>query len=187
MAYYNYKHVRDSIPAEFREPWEQQFKAASGREYEGTADYDGDLWLLASDYIDHLKKRVTEIEEWTRAAESVHVTSPGAMQQAKHMAAAACDALGLTYVETAPSDIRSAIARLSRDTPSGLHIAKIAELQGRVRELEDVLDLVSRYADTYGADLVPTGPDSYGEGVRAAKRTLKTLLTSKAPRKAEAP
>jgi hypothetical protein len=38
------------------------------------------------------------------------------MQQAKHMARAACDALGLCYVETAPSDIREAVKRLSAST-----------------------------------------------------------------------
>lgn len=62
MAYYNYKHVRDSIPTAFQEQWEKTFEEQAGRKYEGTADYDGDLWILASDYIDHLHTRIKALE-----------------------------------------------------------------------------------------------------------------------------
>ena len=43
MAYYNYKRVRDLIP--------QFIIDQQGEDYEGLADYDGDLWCAASDYI----------------------------------------------------------------------------------------------------------------------------------------
>jgi hypothetical protein len=62
MAYYNYKHVRDQIPAEFQGPWEKKWKEETGREYEGTCDYDGELWILASDYIDHLHAKIKTFE-----------------------------------------------------------------------------------------------------------------------------
>lgn len=47
--------------------------------------------------------------EWREAARAVGVSSPGGLQQAKHMAEAACAALGLKYDETSPDDIREAI------------------------------------------------------------------------------
>ena len=46
MAYYNYKRVRDLIP--------QFIIDQQGEDYEGLADYDGDLWCAASDYIELL-------------------------------------------------------------------------------------------------------------------------------------
>lgn len=49
------------------------------------------------------------LEEWRSAGKAVGVSSPGSMQQAKHMAVAACEALGLKYDETSPSDIREAV------------------------------------------------------------------------------
>lgn len=63
MAYYNYKHVRDQIPADFQGPWEKAWKEETGRDYEGTCDYDGELWILASDYIDHLHAKIKTLEE----------------------------------------------------------------------------------------------------------------------------
>lgn len=57
------------------------------------------------------------------------------------------------------------------------------EALAEVDHLRDVLDLVAKYADTYGHDLIPHGHDSYGEGVRAAKRTIKNLLAHKAAKK----
>lgn len=56
MAYYNYKRVRDLIPQSFSELWEKNWKEETGQEYDGSADYDGQLWCLAADYIEHLKK-----------------------------------------------------------------------------------------------------------------------------------
>ena len=46
MAYYNYKIVRDLIP--------QFIIDQQGEDYDGSADYDGDLWCAASDYIELL-------------------------------------------------------------------------------------------------------------------------------------
>lgn len=47
--------------------------------------------------------------EWEAAALAVGVSGPGAMQQARRLANAACKALGLTYKETAPADIEQAV------------------------------------------------------------------------------
>lgn len=60
-----------------------------------------------------------ELSEWTRCGASVGVTCVGRMQQAKHMADAAVQALGLVWDETAPSDITEGIAAL-RATAHGL-------------------------------------------------------------------
>lgn len=54
------------------------------------------------------------VEEWRHAGRQVGVTSPGGMQQARHMADAAVKALDLEYETTAPVDITEAIARLRR-------------------------------------------------------------------------
>lgn len=55
MAYYAYKHVRDIIPDDFQNRFEESFKAENGYEYDGDANYDGDMWLLAAAYIDYLQ------------------------------------------------------------------------------------------------------------------------------------
>jgi len=55
MAYYAYKEVRDLIPNDFRDRFEESFKVENGREYDGDANYDGDMWLLAAAYIEHLQ------------------------------------------------------------------------------------------------------------------------------------
>lgn len=46
MGAYNYKYVRDQIPP---------FITDNIPDYEGTCDYDGDLWIAASNYIDELE------------------------------------------------------------------------------------------------------------------------------------
>lgn len=46
MAAYNYKYVRDLLPPFAEEGLEN---------YEGTADYDGDLWRAADNYITALE------------------------------------------------------------------------------------------------------------------------------------
>jgi hypothetical protein len=63
MAYYNYKHVRDSIPKDFYENFEKKWKEETGNEFECSAHYDGDLWIMASDYIDHLHAVIKSLEE----------------------------------------------------------------------------------------------------------------------------
>ena len=57
MAYYNYKRVRDIIPNEFEETWKKNWLEETGQEYDGSADYDGELWILAADYIEYLQKK----------------------------------------------------------------------------------------------------------------------------------
>jgi hypothetical protein len=62
MAYYNYKRVRDSIPDEWGATWDAGWKEQTGEEFDCSADYDGQLWVKASDYIDHLKARAESAE-----------------------------------------------------------------------------------------------------------------------------
>ena len=49
MAYYAYKQVRDLLP--------QHIIDAQGPDYEGAADYDGDQWVAAADYIVELREQ----------------------------------------------------------------------------------------------------------------------------------
>jgi hypothetical protein len=71
-------------------------------------------------------------------------------------------------------NLRGRIAVLERELKASqrAHGIKCDE----VFALRALLGRIGVYADTYGKDLVPTGPDSYGEGVRAVKGTLKTML-----------
>ena len=48
MAYYNYKRVRDILP-----DW---IISEQGEDYEGSCDYDGDLWVAAEEYILYLEE-----------------------------------------------------------------------------------------------------------------------------------
>lgn len=61
MAYYNYKRVRALIPAQFREEFEARWLEETGREFEGTADYDGDLWVMTAEYIEALQTKINEL------------------------------------------------------------------------------------------------------------------------------
>ncbi len=49
MAYYNYKHARDITP---------QWAMDMVEDYEGTCDYDGDLWLAVVNYAEALETEV---------------------------------------------------------------------------------------------------------------------------------
>ena len=53
MAYYNYKYVRDQLPNFIIQDM--------GEDYEGEAGYDGDQWIAASNYIDHLEKQLLKL------------------------------------------------------------------------------------------------------------------------------
>lgn len=62
MAYYNYKRVKDLIP--------QFIIDQQDEDYEGSCDYDGDLWCAAADYIkyleactDTLQKQIKELNK----------------------------------------------------------------------------------------------------------------------------
>jgi hypothetical protein len=47
MAYYAYKEVRDILP--------QWLIDSQGASYQGEADYDGDQWIAAAEYIIYLQ------------------------------------------------------------------------------------------------------------------------------------
>ena len=53
MAYYAYKNVRDRLP--------QFIVDQRGSDYEGDANYDGDLWYATADYIDYLQQKIKEL------------------------------------------------------------------------------------------------------------------------------
>ena len=44
-----------------------------------------------------------------------------------------------------------------------------------------VISLIRQWANTYGADLVPPGVDTYGEGKRDAKRAVRNILNAAPP------
>jgi len=70
MAYYNYKVVRDQIPAEFEDRFEQEFNKVNGEGYyDADANYDGHRWLLTAEYIEYLQATIVKgqyitNEEW---------------------------------------------------------------------------------------------------------------------------
>ena len=72
MAYYNYKVVRDQIPEEFQDRYEEAFNVVNGEgAYDSDANYDGHRWLLTAEYIDYLnaqldRGRKITIAEWFR-------------------------------------------------------------------------------------------------------------------------
>lgn len=49
MGAYAYKYVRDVVP---------EFVTKAIPDYEGAADYDGDLWSATRDYIDALEQEI---------------------------------------------------------------------------------------------------------------------------------
>lgn len=83
MAGYTYKWVRDRVPPYITDEM--------GEDYEGGADYDGDLWIAASNYIDaleaELKKQCdhggitaiydTQLFEWLRNRPKSCYGNPG--------------------------------------------------------------------------------------------------------------
>lgn len=70
MAYYNYKVVRDQIPAEFEDRYEHEFNKINGEdEYNADANYDGHRWLLTAEYIEFLQAVIAKgskitLDEW---------------------------------------------------------------------------------------------------------------------------
>lgn len=65
MAYYNYKRLRDVIPGAWKKEFEQKWLEETGSKFEGTADYDGDYWIMGAEYIEHLH---AEIEKYKNAS-----------------------------------------------------------------------------------------------------------------------
>lgn len=53
MSYYNYKYIRDRLPKFIIDEM--------GEDYEGGCDYDGDQWIAADNYIEHLQREITKL------------------------------------------------------------------------------------------------------------------------------
>jgi hypothetical protein len=53
-----------------------------------------------------------------------------------------------------------------------------AALEGHRDAAQATLSRVRQWANTYGADLCPSGADTYGEGKRDAKRTIRSILNA---------
>lgn len=51
MGAYNYKYVRDQLPP---------YLTTESEDYEGGADYDGDQWAAAADYISDLEQELAK-------------------------------------------------------------------------------------------------------------------------------
>lgn len=66
MAAYSYKLVchRPEL-----EPYIEAFEKKYGEEFDGDANYDGDCWIVASDYIDDLED---ERDELVKALRAIH-------------------------------------------------------------------------------------------------------------------
>ncbi len=76
MAYYNYKRVIKAIPRDWAEAYEKQWLEECGHEFEGTCDYDGDLWCMAADYIEHLHSTSANVRALSAKLSSVGFTNP---------------------------------------------------------------------------------------------------------------
>jgi hypothetical protein len=68
MAYYAYKNVRDAIPDDFRVKYEKEWLEETGHEFEGSADYNGDLWHMTAAYIEHLQSTINSYDQALLAA-----------------------------------------------------------------------------------------------------------------------
>lgn len=55
MAYYAYKEVRDLLP--------QDVINRMGPDYEGSCDYDGDMWSAAALYIEDLLEEIETLKQ----------------------------------------------------------------------------------------------------------------------------
>ncbi len=55
---------------------------------------------------------------------------------------------------------------------------RLASLEAQLASARDTLWRLREWSDTFGKDLVPRGPDTYGEGVRACKETVKRMLST---------
>lgn len=51
MGAYHYKYVRDQVPL---------YVTEGIADYEGGCDYDGDLWVAASEYIEELERELAK-------------------------------------------------------------------------------------------------------------------------------
>jgi hypothetical protein len=71
----------------------------------------------------------------------------------------------------------AAAAREQLRAEDGEFASVVADANGaELERLRQIIDRLDEYANTFGKDLVPSGPDSYGEGVRAVKRTVKAII-----------
>lgn len=58
MGSYSYKDLCHSIPEKYTENFEKKY----GREFDCDANYDGDYWVIAADYVDDLEKDLAHMK-----------------------------------------------------------------------------------------------------------------------------
>lgn len=60
MPAYSYKEVcYYQLPKEYVDKFEERH----GREFDYDANYDGDYWIVVSDYIDDLQKEIEQLKK----------------------------------------------------------------------------------------------------------------------------
>jgi len=58
MASYSYKDLCYSIPENYAKGFEEKY----GREFDCDANYNGDYWVIASDYVDDLLQEINQLK-----------------------------------------------------------------------------------------------------------------------------
>lgn len=58
MANYTYKDLCYSIPVHYEETFEEKYN----REFDYDSNYNGDYWVIASDYVTDLENRIEEFK-----------------------------------------------------------------------------------------------------------------------------
>ena len=58
MAHYTYKDLCYGIPAHYEETFEDKYS----RDFDYDSNYNGDYWVIASDYVTDLETRIEEFK-----------------------------------------------------------------------------------------------------------------------------
>jgi hypothetical protein len=67
MGSYSYKDLCHSIPEKYTENFEKKY----GREFDCDANYNGDYWVIAADYVDDLEQDLAHMKSIVRRCKEV--------------------------------------------------------------------------------------------------------------------